>query len=542
MNKMKYITLIISLLIGNYNLFSIHPIDSLTNLLENSDEKTQFEALDKLCRYYLNTEPNKSLKYAENAYKLAQDTKNSQQECLALINMGAAYWHLNNYEKVLENNFLALKLSEKINFQKGIILSKNNIGAVYNELANFNKALENYLSNYNYIIENKLDTVFEFSKYTAICLNNIGQLYAELGDKELSIQFLTQSIEYYKKIDEFSLIIHTLINLGISYLEIKKYKESEQILFEAIELSQKNNLQPLLAGAFLNLGRLYIENSEYEKSIKYLKDGMKIANELKLGKLLIHGNNYLSLYYEVQNKFDTALYYHKKFKTIADSLLHEDLNYQIANMQVRYESEKKNLEIEMQKKTILRKNIIIALLFFSSLIISVLMFLFLKQYRDKKIAYDKIVQQNFLKLKKENDTLKTENGHYSFEKINFDENKIYDEKYVSFIGQFEKQKPYLDTQLTIETLAKQFDTNRTYLSQLINNNTNLNFNHFINKYRVNFAINMLSDPKFYNLSIEGIAQNSGFNSKSTFNSAFKNIVGITPSYFRDSIKTKQNIA
>ena len=73
-------------------------------------------------------------------------------------------------------------------------------------------------------------------------------------------------------------------------------------------------------------------------------------------------------------------------------------------------------------------------------------------------------------------------------------------------------KIYTKTDLTIEKLAKRLNTNRTYLSQIINDEYNKKYTDFINDFRVKEAMLMLSDPqKTHKYSIEAIAKEAGFN-------------------------------
>ena len=62
----------------------------------------------------------------------------------------------------------------------------------------------------------------------------------------------------------------------------------------------------------------------------------------------------------------------------------------------------------------------------------------------------------------------------------------------------------------------------------------MNFASYINSYRRNDAKHMLKDPKTSHFKIEAIAEMCGFKSKSAFNTAFKKIVDLTPSEYRDS--------
>ncbi|MCB1023828.1 MAG: AraC family transcriptional regulator [Acidobacteria bacterium] len=93
------------------------------------------------------------------------------------------------------------------------------------------------------------------------------------------------------------------------------------------------------------------------------------------------------------------------------------------------------------------------------------------------------------------------------------------------------EKPYLDPQLTLKTLARQIGLNTSVLSYTINTGFDKNFNDFINEYRVNEVKTRLIDEVGENLNILAIAFDSGFNSKATFNRAFKKFTSRSPKEF-----------
>lgn len=95
----------------------------------------------------------------------------------------------------------------------------------------------------------------------------------------------------------------------------------------------------------------------------------------------------------------------------------------------------------------------------------------------------------------------------------------------------EAQKPYLNPELSLPELARQMGYNTHQLSGVINNEMGKNFNEFINMYRIQAVKERLVDPAFAHLSILGIAFESGFNSKATFNRSFKQFTQQTPSEF-----------
>ena len=94
-------------------------------------------------------------------------------------------------------------------------------------------------------------------------------------------------------------------------------------------------------------------------------------------------------------------------------------------------------------------------------------------------------------------------------------------------------KYYLNFSPSLSDLAKSIKYSPNYTSQVINEKLNLTFSELIAKYRIDEAKVMILDPGI-NKTIEEIAYSVGFNSKSTFHSAFKRITGQTPSQFKKS--------
>ncbi|MFV9551474.1 helix-turn-helix domain-containing protein [Algibacter sp. PT7-4] len=97
-------------------------------------------------------------------------------------------------------------------------------------------------------------------------------------------------------------------------------------------------------------------------------------------------------------------------------------------------------------------------------------------------------------------------------------------------------KSFLNPNLSLEILSEELNLSAGYLSQLINKNSNLSFNDFINSLRVNDAKAMLINTDFNNYTIVAIGLEAGFNSKSSFYSAFKKFTGKTPIEYKKSIR------
>lgn len=111
-----------------------------------------------------------------------------------------------------------------------------------------------------------------------------------------------------------------------------------------------------------------------------------------------------------------------------------------------------------------------------------------------------------------------------------DKNKVntYTTQLLNHITQ---NKPYLESDLSLRSLADQVDIHPNQLSWLLNESLGKNFNEFINHYRIENFKELTKDPKTSKYTILGLAYDSGFNSKTVFNTYFKKETGISPKQF-----------
>jgi len=98
----------------------------------------------------------------------------------------------------------------------------------------------------------------------------------------------------------------------------------------------------------------------------------------------------------------------------------------------------------------------------------------------------------------------------------------------------QQEQPYLDPDLTIGVLARKLKIHTNHLSRIINQQFGLSFNDFINRMRIDIVKQRLKDPANQHKTILEIMYDSGFHSKSVFNTAFKKFTGMTPKDFRQS--------
>jgi AraC-like DNA-binding protein len=96
----------------------------------------------------------------------------------------------------------------------------------------------------------------------------------------------------------------------------------------------------------------------------------------------------------------------------------------------------------------------------------------------------------------------------------------------------EREKLYLEPDLSLEKLAKQLDTGKHHVSQVINEHLNVNFFEYINQLRISEACRLLAEKTKSDLHVIEVAYAVGYNNKVSFNSAFKKATGMTPTHYR----------
>ncbi|NIJ46304.1 AraC-like DNA-binding protein [Wenyingzhuangia heitensis] len=99
----------------------------------------------------------------------------------------------------------------------------------------------------------------------------------------------------------------------------------------------------------------------------------------------------------------------------------------------------------------------------------------------------------------------------------------------------ETEKLYLNNKLSMDQVSKKLNIPRQYISEILNIHMNISFQDFINQYRVDEFISRLKNNQNNHFTLLAIAMEVGFSSKSSFNSTFKKIKGLTPSEYKKTL-------
>ena len=301
-----------------------------------------------------------------------------------------------------------------------------------------------------------------------------------------------------------------------------------------------------VVSTYVGYGRALIAHKKYKSALEKLQIGKEISEKNITSLFRREVYLLLSACYDRLGEPKEALEYYKKYTAESFRLYNEDKERTEKELMVRYETEKRNKELA-QKNMLLQKeqNRVMALVGITFVVLIVVL-LFYINYRRKNRLYKQIVRESVDWLAKERQFSKriaeqekqlqeligkagaVDGGRYSGSSLNKDSQQ-------ELFGRLERlmqnDQVYKNSLFTREKMAELLGTNRTYLSQTINEQTGLTFTHYMNKYRIEEARRILADPQD-DTPIKAIAADLGFSSVTTFYTLFKAVVQMSPDQYR----------
>jgi tetratricopeptide (TPR) repeat protein len=523
-----------------------------------------------------------SLKNHRQCLQMAIELHDLQSEVVSQQQIGNVYYRKGLYDSTLHYFSSALDTEKQLGDK--IIRSQllNNIASVYTKLGKPALANEHFLESarikeelgdlnalavtygnigINYLnFENYEKAGYYFGKAMAISLNTgnpsgmaiaysrMGTLYSDIKQYDSAKYFVLKSKDLYIKLEDPYRLMLSDIALAEIEEGLGNYRESLEMALKGIEQAEKQDAgfwqaqaRIAAATAFLKLGRL-------GEVGEVLKNALNYGEREENYEILVDVYDVLWQLNEAKGRYDLAFNYFRKMAELEDSIFTVQKHQQVAELETIYETRKKeqeNLELrtenEIKSLKIRNRNIAIGSMTLVTTLVIISLSLITYLYRKRTIAYKDLVQKNLELAKVDDEILK---GAYSFtEKVmhgmqhpgNEDLDKDL-ELARRFNDYFTEEKPFLYSHITIEDVCLALNTNRTYLSRAIHAAYQKSFSTLVNEMRVRVARQMLSDKKLDHISLEGIGEMAGYNSRIVFYKNFKKLTGLTPSFYRESVK------
>ncbi|MEP7170962.1 MAG: tetratricopeptide repeat protein, partial [Bacteroidota bacterium] len=281
----------------------------------------------------------KSSEYKIKALKIVEELKDTIRQSKLCRNIGVDCANKGDYATALNYYFKSLKLSEAINDSFGIGSSHLCIGEVYTSEKDYDKAIKHHFKS--------LEICISISNWRYVAVNyfDIANAYSGKGKNNEAIKYYKMALEQSQKVN-FKMIIASCYN-GIAniYLELNERDSALSYYSRALKIFEGTGDNTRIAELYYNMGETYSKMKNYDRAIENLNAGLTISN--KIGTKEITKNCYQSLaeVYCQKKNYKVAYDNHVLFKVMNDSINNVESRKKIAEIEGKYNTEKKEKEI-----------------------------------------------------------------------------------------------------------------------------------------------------------------------------------------------------
>lgn len=540
---------------------------SLRNTKNSDSLNVNFQSLKWEFNKYIITDTSKAKNFAKRTILSAKKEDNNEKLALGyslLFEVRHNPFYLDSMITVSRN--LSYEYRSLSNRLKGNYLYS---------IGRYSEALKSYLTSREYAVNDI---------YTYNILNfDIGLLKLELGNYQDAQKLFFDFKKYLENNDDISQVnfVSCLYAIAYTYSKMDKIDSSDHYVKLGLEKNKKTGDKENYSYLLLIAGINSYKRGEYRKSIKTLNRVSKIIREnsfnsqnLALSEFYIGMSYYNSRNSSFLNKFivvdsiiinsknvtselrdvypklignykktgdkDKQLFYINHLLTI-DSVLNKNNQVLAKEINKEYDTpillrEKEKLISELDT----RSHILIGVIVSTICLLCILIFFYSKRQNDiRNYQYgldqfeEKIKNEKLLNLK--NDPSGIEKNEetlikpLSKEKLDLLELKF---------KEFEENNAFLNKNLSLNNLAKDFETNRNYLSKSVRKLKGKSFSQYINELRIQYIVRELdTNPNLRRFTIAGIADEAGYNNSESFTNSFKKITNTLPSHYIKSISS-----
>ena len=299
----------------------------------------------------------KALDLYSQSLKIARENKDIPRIVSNLCNIGLVYHTWSKYTTAITYYHNALKEEEKEKNPQVRALILLNLGVIYYDWKNYDKALEYY--NEAYEIQTSLKGYVDAAK----TLNDIGVLYDKWGKDEKAMETYQKSLKVCSDNNNLFEKAMVLFNLSTFYETRGNHTKALKYLKESLDIRTQIEENRGIASCLNSMGNIYTEQKNYKEAIDCFKKSEEILKTVESVDLIMQNlQNFSDLYY-VMGDYKKSRDYLYKYDAVRDSVFNADTQKELANMQTRYETDKKEKEIlllnkdkELQQLSINKKN------------------------------------------------------------------------------------------------------------------------------------------------------------------------------------------
>lgn len=338
------IKLLLLFFLGSNFLFSQHnkSLDSLLLQLKKhtASDSVRANLLIKISSNSMHEDPNKAMRYVDEALNINQAISNKKGEAYAYRQFGNIYYVKADNLGAMEVYQKALGIAKIIRDSKLEISLYNNLGNIYADLKQNKKALENY----NALLKSSKEQKDNSGQIKALC--NIGIIYNDMdmySDAILNLKKALSIADIEKNNFYRAAIIN---NIGLVYKDKKDYKSALENYSEAILIAESINNKYILASSLNSIGKVNLLLGNFDVAQKNAEKALQIAIDMDAVEWQADSWKVISTALENFKKDEEALYAYKKYIVLRDSVLSEEKKSEITRNEMQFQLERQEDEAE----------------------------------------------------------------------------------------------------------------------------------------------------------------------------------------------------
>lgn len=391
-SKLRFNALVVMLFLVITNFSFAKPpdsktvIDSLKRKLnrKSGNDLRQLSLLNALSVSYRKIAPDSSMHYAGQALELAKKMKSEVEKGDALQNLGIAYFYANDFKKSLDYLYQALKIREKMSDADKIGHTLNSIGNVYYNLNNFSEAIKFYKR--ALLISQKTGD----KKRQASILNNMGSLYGSNDRIDSAYVLLNQSIALLENQHDSPTLSSSYNNLALLYRKNGAFEQSLKYDQKALKINKEMGRKWEISYISNSIGETYLLMKNYEKAFEYINGALRTAETLQNQDILLFSYRSMTKYYSAVGNYAQFDHYFNKYEATKDAIFTNQNTSSIAEMQVKYETERKEKENALQKLQIAKERTLKNSFIYLSILVLIIVVILFFRFRVKKKLSSKL--------------------------------------------------------------------------------------------------------------------------------------------------------
>lgn len=358
-----------------------HTLDSLFEITKNGSSYDKILAQIKIGHELVYNNADSAHYYAESALE-ANYSRNKLLLTEAYMLLATVYQIKSKYDEALRYNHMARELAQEINDTLRLANSYNNIGLVMDEqgyhaeaAANYSKAHDLYkalqdderlaivslnlgvvykeLGDYTSSVKNYREAKEKFAELNntyavAVCNVNLGSVYNEMQQYDSALKYSLQAESDFNNLGYVRFAAVALGNSGVAYSKLNQRTKAINYLEKAIALHKENNNSKGLSYCLLKLAEVQTDHQP-ELAIANAREALKISTKANVKQEIADTHFVLAKAYQKNGNLKDALQHQSDYIILRDSLYQQNKVRQIRELQIKFDTERKERELAQSK-------------------------------------------------------------------------------------------------------------------------------------------------------------------------------------------------